>query len=123
MEVSRLGEGRPAVTDVSTSRGRKFVKYCKNREGVSFGKPQKTHGDLKKCEIISNAELEYSKSISELPGTEKTIFYVPKFARYVLDNWCGILPMWTSFHLGDQVVTVHQLHISNGRKSSQIVIV
>ena len=57
---------------------------------------------FKECEIILKAELELSESVSELPDIEKNVFYSPTFAYYILKNWCGVLPMWTSFHLGDQ---------------------
>ena len=28
--------------------------------------------------------------------------YSPSYADYFLNNWCGLLPFWTSLHLGDQ---------------------
>lgn len=30
------------------------------------------------------------------------VFYSPSFAHYFLNNWCGLIPLWTSLHLGDQ---------------------
>ena len=57
---------------------------------------------FKKCEILFKNELDLLKSLQVLPGNEHNIFYSPSFANYILNNWCGILPLWTSFHLGDQ---------------------
>ena len=33
---------------------------------------------------------------------DENVFYSPIFAEYLLNNWCGLLPLWTSLHLGDQ---------------------
>ena len=30
------------------------------------------------------------------------IFHSPTFANYILDNWCGLIPLWTPLHVGDQ---------------------
>ena len=30
------------------------------------------------------------------------LLHSPSFAQYVLNNWCGLIPLWTSLHLGDQ---------------------
>ena len=27
--------------------------------------------------------------------------YSPRYAEYICNNWCGLLPLWTSLHLGD----------------------
>ena len=29
-------------------------------------------------------------------------FFSPSFAKFFLENWCGLIPFWTSVHLGDQ---------------------
>ena len=41
--------------------------------------------------------------ISDDENGERNAYHSPSFANYLLKNWCGILPLWTSFHLGDQV--------------------
>ena len=46
------------------------------------------------AKIISNTDEEGIDSLNPL--------YSPSFAKYLLDNWCGLLPLWTSLHLGDQ---------------------
>ena len=33
---------------------------------------------------------------------DNNALYSPVFAEYLLNNWCGLLPLWTSLHLGDQ---------------------
>ena len=57
---------------------------------------------FKKCESIFKDQLDNSNSLSDLPDTDKIELYSPKFATYILNNWCGTLPLWTSLHLGDQ---------------------
>ena len=46
------------------------------------------------AQTVSNNDVEDSDSSNP--------FYSPSFAQYILDNWCGLLPLWTSLHLGDQ---------------------
>ena len=46
------------------------------------------------AKTISNTDVEGIDSVNPL--------YSPSFAKYLLDNWCGLLPLWTSLHLGDQ---------------------
>ena len=29
-------------------------------------------------------------------------YFSPIFCGYLLTNWCGIIPLWTLFHSGDQ---------------------
>ena len=57
---------------------------------------------FKKCESIFNEHLKALKKINDLPNTQGNVFFSPTFAAYILNNWRGILPLWTSFHLGDQ---------------------
>ena len=57
---------------------------------------------FKKCELVFKQHLEESKELSDLPNTHENEFFSPTFAAYILNNWCGILSLWTSFHLGDQ---------------------
>ena len=33
---------------------------------------------------------------------DNNVFYSPSFAKYFLDNWRGLIPLWTCLHLGDQ---------------------
>ena len=30
------------------------------------------------------------------------VLYSPSLAQYFFNNWCGLIPLWTSLHLGDQ---------------------
>ena len=57
---------------------------------------------FKKCELVFKDHLEESKELNDLPNTQVNEFFSPTFAAYILNKWCGILPLWTSFHLGDQ---------------------
>lgn len=59
---------------------------------------------FKKCKILFKKQLDSSKPLNDNhdPDNELNIFYSPAFANYFLNNWCGILPLWTSLHLGDQ---------------------
>ena len=36
------------------------------------------------------------------PGKIYNIHYSPNFALYFLNNWSGLIPFWTSLHVGDQ---------------------
>ena len=46
------------------------------------------------AQTVSNNDVENSDSSNPL--------YSSSFAQYILDNWCGLLTLWTSLHLGDQ---------------------
>ena len=36
------------------------------------------------------------------PNEGTNISYSPSFTQYLLDNWCGLIPILTGLHLGDQ---------------------
>ena len=60
-----------------------------------------------KCKsIMTNVKIR--KSINSLQDSsggvndDNNVFYSPSFAKYFLDNWCGLIPLWACLHLGDQ---------------------
>ena len=60
-----------------------------------------------KCKsIMTNVKIKKSsKSLHDSSGgisDDDNVFYSPSFATYFLDNWCGLIPLWTCLHLGDQ---------------------
>ena len=46
------------------------------------------------------------------------VLYSPPFTQYFLNSWCGLIPFWTSLHLGDQ----GRLFIKCGQISTAIMI-
>ena len=60
-----------------------------------------------KCKsIMTNVKIRKSNnSLQDSSGgvnDDNNVFYSPSFAKYFLDNWCGLIPLWTCLHLGDQ---------------------
>ena len=56
----------------------------------------------KKCleiyEQISKREVSADSAVED----NSNAHYSPSYALYILNNWCGLLPLWTCLHLGDQ---------------------
>ena len=60
-----------------------------------------------KCKsIMTNVKIRKSNnSLQDSFGgvnDDNNVFYSPSFAKYFLDNWCGLISLWTCLHLGDQ---------------------
>ena len=59
-----------------------------------------------KCLAIYNQILNEAKStnnnICDADNDDNNVHYSPIFAEYILNNWCGLLPLWTCLHLKDQ---------------------
>ena len=60
-----------------------------------------------KCKsIMTNVKIRKSNnSLQDSSGgvnNDNNVFYSPSFAKYFLDNWCGLIPLWTCLHQGDQ---------------------
>ena len=53
------------------------------------------------CEIIFNTFKNVNEKITPKKDDMNTHFS-PIFATYFVNNWCGLIPFWTSIHLGDQ---------------------
>ena len=51
---------------------------------------------------VFKEHLEESKGLNDLPNTQVNVFFSPTFAAYIFNNWCGVLLLWTSFHLRNQ---------------------
>ena len=62
----------------------------------------------KKCVDIYKEILNINEGSDAEPSensdadVDLNVFYSPIYAKYFLDNWCGLLPFWTCLHLGDQ---------------------
>ena len=49
--------------------------------------------------------LKVKKMVDEESGEnvlDSNLYFSPIFCGHLLNNWCGMAPLWTSFHLGDQ---------------------
>ena len=42
------------------------------------------------------------RSDNEADQVNYNCLYSSAFVKYLLNNWCGLIPLWTSLHLGDQ---------------------
>lgn len=84
----------------------RFEKCEENSEKLPIFEDEYLHKSkrsifFKKCEVIFKNQLD----LTDLPNNsnrEPNAFYNSEFANYFINNWCGILPLWTRFHLGDQ---------------------
>ena len=54
----------------------------------------------KDCQSIFSSVIQGNGRDPENDDLNK--FFSPSFAKYFLENWCGLIPFWTSVHLGDQ---------------------
>ena len=49
--------------------------------------------------------LKVKKMVDQVTGEnvlDSNSYFSPIFCGYLLNNWCGITSLWTSFHLGGQ---------------------
>ena len=56
-------------------------------------------GDLDKPEDATSVDKVY---LDKPVSPEVNPLFSREFALYLLNNWCGLLPLWSDLHLGDQ---------------------
>ena len=59
----------------------------------------------KKCKNIFDevqTGIQKKQELQNFDSEDVNALYSPAYAEYFLNNWCGLLPFWTSLHLGDQ---------------------
>ena len=66
-----------------------------------FNKPNGAYF-FKECQTIFESENNCALKLNQAFGKEANVLYSPQFAKYILNNWCGILPLLTGINLGDQ---------------------
>ena len=65
---------------------------AKSKKGIFYFKSKKIMSKVKKM-----VDQETGENV-----LDSNPYFSPIFCGYLLNNWCRIAPLWTSFHLGDQ---------------------
>ena len=58
--------------------------------------------NYKKCHTIFDEVLQTTSKQASCDNVDDiNLLYSLSYAEYLLNNWCGLIPLWTSVHLGD----------------------
>ena len=96
-----------AETEVSNLPVKEDVYLQQSKRSIFF----------KKCQTIFESENNCASKLNQAIDKEANVLYSPQFAQYILNNWCGILPLWTGINLGDQGRHGESLAYSDWSKS------